>query len=150
MKKEPQTTKEKKQMKQTESSTSNENIMHFNLTDIIFDWDGLLHRLMGDEDIAKEIIDDFLKQIPVNLFAVKKALNEEDLLLVQREAHVIKGASGNVGALALQEIAEQIEIAGEEKDLVKAGSFVAELDTQLEFLKNKLASLRVERYVSLL
>lgn len=139
MKKEPQTTKEKKQMKQTESSTSNENIMHFNLTDIIFDWDGLLHRLMGDEDIAKEIIDDFLKQIPVNLFAVKKALNEEDLLLVQREAHVIKGASGNVGALALQEIAEQIEIAGEEKDLVKAGSFVAELDTQLEILKNKLA-----------
>ena len=113
--------------------------MHFNLTDIIFDWDGLLHRLMGDEDIAKEIIDDFLKQIPVNLFAVKKALNEEDLLLVQREAHVIKGASGNVGALALQEIAEQIEIAGEEKDLVKAGSFVAELDTQLEILKNKLA-----------
>ena len=139
MKKEPQTTKEKKQMKQTESSTSNENIMHFNLTDIIFDWDGLLHRLMGDEDIAKEIIDDFLKQIPVNLFAVKKALNEEDLLLVQREAHVIKGASGNVGALALQEIAEQIELAGEEKDIVKAGSFVAELDTQLEILKNKLA-----------
>jgi len=139
MKKEPQTTKEKKQMKQTESSTSNENIMHFNLTDIIFDWDGLLHRLMGDEDIAKEIIDDFLKQIPVNLFAVKKALNEKDFLLVQREAHVIKGASGNVGALALQEIAEQIEIAGEEKDLVKAGSFVAELDTQLEILKNKLA-----------
>jgi len=142
MKKEPETTKEKKQMKQTESSTSNENIMHFNLTDIIFDWDGLLHRLMGDEDIAKEIIDDFLKQIPVNLFAVKKALNEEDLLLVQREAHVIKGASGNVGALALQEIAEQIEIAGEEKDLVKAGSFVAELDTQLEILKNKLAQSR--------
>lgn len=139
MKKEPQTTKEKKQMKQTESSTSNENIMHFNLTDIIFDWDGLLHRLMGDEDIAKEIIDDFLKQIPVNLFAVKKALNEKDFLLVQREAHVIKGASGNVGALALQEIAEQIEIAGEAKDLVKAGSFVAELDTQLEILKNKLA-----------
>ena len=139
MKKEPETTKEKKQMKQTESSTSNENIMHFNLTDIIFDWDGLLHRLMGDEDIAKEIIDDFLKQIPVNLFAVKKALNEEDLLLVQREAHIIKGASGNAGALALQEIAEQIEIAGEEKDLVKAGSFVAELDTQLEILKNKLA-----------
>jgi len=139
MKKEPQTTKEKRQMKQTESSTSNENIMHFNLTDIIFDWDGLLHRLMGDEDIAKEIIDDFLKQIPVNLFAVKKALNEKDFLLVQREAHVIKGASGNVGALALQEIAEQIEIAGEAKDLVKAGSFVAELDTQLEILKNKLA-----------
>ena len=138
MKKEQQTKEKKKQMTQPESSTFNENTMSSGLTDSIFDWDGLLHRLMGDEDLAKEIIDDFLKQIPDNLIAVKKALNKKDLLLVQREAHIIKGASGNVGALALQEIAEQIEIAGEEKDLVKAGSFVAELDIQLEILKNKL------------
>jgi len=136
--KEQHANKEKKEMKQCESSTFDQTNMSSGLTDTIFDWDGLLHRLMGDEDLAKEIIDDFLKQIPDNLLAVKKALNNEDFSLVQREAHIIKGASGNVGALNLQDIAEQIEIAGEEKDLVKAGSFVAELDTQLEILKNKL------------
>ena len=130
--------KEKKQMKQRESLTFGEKLMSSGIKDSIFDWDVLLHRLMGDEDLAKEIIDDFLKQMPDNLLAVKKALNNEDLPLVQREAHIIKGASGNAGALTLQEIAEQIEIAGEEKDLVKAGSFVAELDTQLEILKIKL------------
>ena len=46
--------------------------MHVGLTDSIYNWGGRLHRLMGDEDLAKEIIDDFLKQIPDNLFAVKK------------------------------------------------------------------------------
>ena len=107
-------------------------------TDSIFDWDGLLNRLMGDEDLAREIIDDFLEQIPDNLFAVKEALKNKDLPLVQREAHIIKGASGNIGALTLQEIAEQIEIASEAKDHVRAGSFVAKLDTQLEILKKKL------------
>ena len=112
--------------------------MHPELTDSIFDWEGLLHRLMGDEDLAKEIVDDFLKQIPDNLFAVKQALNKKDLPLVQREAHIIKGASGNVGALTLQKIAEQIEIASETKDLVKVGTFVTKLDIQLEILKNKL------------
>lgn len=122
-----------------ESSSSKDKIKQFELTDSIFDWDGLLQRLMGDEDFAKEIIDDFLKQIPDNLFALKDALNKKDLRLVKREAHTIKGASGNVGALALQKIAEQIEISGEEKDLVKAGSFVKELDTQWKILKNKLA-----------
>jgi HPt (histidine-containing phosphotransfer) domain-containing protein len=142
MKKEQQAKKEDKQMIQREPSKFNKNTMSSGLTDSIFDWDGLLHRLMGDEDLAKEIIDDFLKQIPDNLFAVKKALNNKDLLLVQREAHIIKGASGNVGAVALREIAEQIEIAGEAKDLVTAGSFVAELDTQLKILKNKLAQLK--------
>jgi HPt (histidine-containing phosphotransfer) domain-containing protein len=136
--KEQHVKKEKKQMKQRESSTFDEKAMSSGVTDSIFDWDGLLHRLMGDEEFAIEIIDDFLKQMPDKLFAVKKALDNEDLPLVQREAHIIKGASGNVGALTLQEIAEQIEIAGEEKDLVKAGLFVAELDTQLEILKIKL------------
>jgi len=136
--KEQQDKKEKKQMKQTESSTFDESIMSSKLTDSIFDWDGLLHRLMGDEDLAKEIVDDYIKQIPFNFTAVKEALNKQDVLLVRREAHIIKGASGNVGALALQEIAEQIEIAGEEEDLVKAGFFVSKLDAQLEILKNTL------------
>ena len=126
-------------MKQTESSSSKDKIKQFELTDSIFDWDGLLQRLMGDEDFAKEIIDDFLKQIPDNLFALKNALNNKDLVLVKREAHIIKGASGNVGALVLQKIAEQVEIFGEEKDFVKIRSLVEELDTQLEVLKNILA-----------
>jgi len=126
-------------MKQTESSSSKDKFKQFELTDSIFDRDGLLDRLMGDEDLANEIIDDFLKQIPDNLFALKNALNKKDLLLVKREAHIIKGASGNVGALALQKIAEQVEIFGEEKNFVKIRWFVKELDTQLKVLKNKLA-----------
>jgi HPt (histidine-containing phosphotransfer) domain-containing protein len=126
-------------MKQTEPSSSKDKIKQFELTDSIFDRNGLLQRLMGDEDFVKEIIDDFLKQIPDNLFALKNALNKKDLPLVKREAHIIKGASGNVGALALQKIAEQIEISGEEKNFVKIRSFVEELDKQLKVLKNKLA-----------
>ena len=131
---------QRKHVKQSESSTSDENIMFSGLTDSVFDWDGLLHRLMGDEDFAREIIDDFLKQIPFNFNAVKEALNEQDVLRIKREAHMIKGASGNVGALALQKIAEQIEIAGEEKDLFKAGLFVSKLEEQYEILKKHIDS----------
>jgi HPt (histidine-containing phosphotransfer) domain-containing protein len=127
-------------MKQTNSSTFDEKIISSELKDSIFDWDGLLHRLMGDEDLAKEIIDDYLKQIPLNFNAVKEALNKQDVLLIKREAHMIKGASGNVGALALQKIAEQIEIASEEKDLIRAGYFVSKLDEQYEILKKHIDS----------
>ena len=143
MKKEQQANKGQREMKQTEFSISNEKKIHSGIADSIFDWDGLLYRLMGDEDLAKEIIDDFLKQIPDNLIAVKNALNKQDFLLVKREAHIIKGASGNVGALILQEIAEQIEIAGEEENLDKVRLFVEELDSQLEALKDKLLQLKV-------
>jgi two-component system sensor histidine kinase/response regulator len=127
-------------MKQTNSSTFDEKIISSELKNSIFDWDGLLHRLMGDEDLAKEIIDDYLKQIPLNFNAVKEALNKQDVLLIKREAHMIKGASGNVGALALQKIAEQIEIASEEKDLIRAEFFVSKLDEQYEILKKHIDS----------
>jgi two-component system sensor histidine kinase/response regulator len=127
-------------MKQANSSTFDKKIKSSELTDSIFDWDGLLHRLMGDEDLAKEIIDDFLKQIPLNFNAVKEALKKQDVQLIKKEAHLIKGSSGNVGALALQKIAEQIEIAGEEKDLVRAGLFVSKLDEQYEILKKHIDS----------
>lgn len=126
-------------MNQNEQSTSSKNTILSESKDSVFDWDGLLHRLMGDEDLAREIIDDFIEQIPDNIDAVKNALNNEDLPLLQREAHIIKGASGNVGALRMQGNAEQIENAAKDGDLVKAQSFVEQLDSQIEILKNEMA-----------
>jgi hypothetical protein len=42
--------------------------------------------------------------------------------------------------MALENIACQIELAGKAKDLIKAGSLIAELDSQFETLKKSLAS----------
>ena len=104
----------------------------------IFDKAGLLDRLMGDEELANEILGEFLEDAPRKFIALKEALDKGDTGLVQREAHTLKGASANIGAVALQEMACQIEIAGEARDLVKASSLAAQLDKQFEVLK-KLA-----------
>lgn len=104
----------------------------------VFDWDGLLYRLMGDEDLAKEIVDDFMKDIPNKLNALKEALNKRDALLIKKEAHMMKGASGNIGAVAMQEIAEQIEIAGKAEDLVKAELLTAKYEALLEIFKKNI------------
>jgi HPt (histidine-containing phosphotransfer) domain-containing protein len=104
----------------------------------VFDWDGLLYRLMGDEELAEEIVDDFLKQIPINLASLKQSLDKQDALLVKREAHIIKGSTGNIGAVVLHEIAEKIETAGGSEDLITAELFFTEFDAQLEVFKNEL------------
>ena len=101
----------------------------------VFDRVGLLDRLMGDEDLADEILGEFLKDASHRIAALKDALNKGDLPAVQRQAHTLKGASANVGALALQEIANQIEVAGEAGNMVKAISLVSMLDEQFEVLK---------------
>jgi len=101
----------------------------------IFNRDDFLNRLMGDEDLADEILDVFMDDAPRKITAIKKAINNGDTLSVQNEAHALKGASANIGALALQKIAYQIEIAGGEKDLDKSLSLIQKISDQFEELK---------------
>jgi two-component system, sensor histidine kinase and response regulator len=106
----------------------------------VFDKTGLIDRLLGDKDLAHEILDGFLADVPDTFNTLKEALDNGDTRLIQQKAHGLKGASGNVGAMALENIAYQIELAGKAKDLIKAGSLIAELDSQFETLKKSLAS----------
>ena len=101
----------------------------------VFDRAGLLDRLMGDEELVNEILGEFMEDVPRKLTALKEALDKDDAPSVQREAHTLKGASANIGAVALQKMANQIEVAGEARDLVKAGSLAPQLDRQFEVLK---------------
>ncbi len=101
----------------------------------VFDRAGLLDRLMGDEKLANEILGEFMEDVPRKFTALKEALDKSDAPSVQCEAHTLKGAAANVGALALQEVANQIEVAGEAGDMAKASSLTAQINKQFEVLK---------------
>jgi len=101
----------------------------------VFDRTSLLDRLMSDEELANEILSEFLEDVPRKFIALKEALDKGDAPSVQLQAHTIKGASANVGAVALQKVAYHIEVAGEAGDLAKAGSLVPQLHEQFEVLK---------------
>lgn len=116
----------------------NDQIKDIGATEDVFDRADLLNRLMGDEELADEIINDFILDVPNNISALKEALKKNDAYSLQQRAHTLKGASGNVSAVALQEIARRIELAGETEDFAKAGPLIAELDEQLEKLKKNL------------
>ena len=86
----------------------------------VFDQEALVERLMGDVELASEIISDFLEDAPRQIAALHDALEGADAPLVRRQAHTLKGASANIGAVALQQAAYEMEVAGEEGDLEKA------------------------------
>ena len=63
----------------------------------IFDKAGLMARLMDDKDLTKMVIEGFLKDIPLQITALKGYLDAGDTEAETKQAHIIKGASANVG-----------------------------------------------------
>ncbi|MBW2603703.1 MAG: response regulator [Deltaproteobacteria bacterium] len=114
-------------------------IVHESLPkDGIFDKNSFLDRLLGDEDLAKEIIKGFIEDSFLQIGTIKEALDNRDTNGIHRQAHSLKGAAANVSATALRELAFQIEIAGKTGDLIKATSLIPKLDEQFEVLKKSL------------
>ncbi|MEA1968294.1 MAG: response regulator [Thermodesulfobacteriota bacterium] len=101
----------------------------------VLDWAGFLDRVMGDEELAKDIFNEFLNEIPKRIEKIERDLDSGSLGDANREAHTLKGSSANVGAVALQDIAYQIEISTSDEDLTKAALLVPVLEEQFIILK---------------
>jgi len=67
-------------------------------------------RELGD-DVVGEIVGVYLHTTPDNLKALSAAVAADDPGTVRREAHSLKGASGNVGAVALSNACRDLEHA---------------------------------------
>ena len=105
----------------------------------VFDKADLLSRLMGDEALARELIEAFLDDTPHQLTELRKALENGDAPLARRQAHTIKGASANIGAIALREVAGSMEATAEADNMADTVSQMPRLARQFEVLKETLA-----------
>ena len=112
-----------------------ETIMKTKLEDTIFDKNSFLDRLMGDEELAKEVVRIFLDDVPLQIAALKESLDNEDPVSVQRQAHTLKGAAANMSVSVLREIAFQIETSAKNKDLDQARSLFKKLEQEFDVVK---------------
>ena len=99
---------------------------------VIFDRDGLLERLMGDESLAESILQDFLEDISRQIDGLRSCLEDGDTAGAAQQAHTIKGAAANVGGEVLSALAEAYEKKCKAGDLVWGKARLAELDARLQ------------------
>lgn len=104
----------------------------------VFDWAALLDRLLGDEELARGILTSFLEEMPRQVEALACAVREGDAEGLRRWAHTIKGSAGNVGAMALREVALDMEKAAKEGDLDTTTRLMPLLEACLERLREEL------------
>ena len=73
------------------------------------DLPSLLARVEGDRDLLQEMIHLFADDAPNLLHAMRNALQQGDMIKVERSAHSLKGAAGNLSASFVTTAALQLE-----------------------------------------
>jgi PAS domain S-box-containing protein len=104
----------------------------------VFDYATLLNRLMDDQDLVDTVIAAFLEDIPQQIEALKSALRIGDVKTSERQAHSIKGASANIGAEALRQVAYEMEKSARAGNLDGVQQQMESLITQFDHLKTAL------------
>lgn len=104
----------------------------------ILDRKVLLERLMGDEELAGEIVAAFIQDIPEKLRQARDTIGRGAAPELQEQAHTLKGTCGTVGAMAMQATAARLEDAARSANLEQAALIVNDMEKGLEDLKADL------------
>ncbi|MGO9013799.1 MAG: response regulator, partial [Dissulfurispiraceae bacterium] len=104
----------------------------------VFDYEGLMERIMDDKGLAGTIVTAFMKEIPWMVDDLRVQIARGDAGLAGRQAHKIKGAASNTGCMAMSAIAADMQKAGEQGEMETLIALMPELDSQLELLKAKV------------
>ncbi|MBZ5578960.1 MAG: response regulator [Acidobacteriia bacterium] len=98
----------------------------------------------GDDVLMQELIDLFLSSAPEMLGQMRHAAEDEDTAALRRAAHTLKGSSGQMGALRMQEICGIIEGLTSTGSLVGVDLLLTELSVGFERAVGELRLLRTE------
>lgn len=93
-----------------------------------FDAEILLEHLMGDEEIAREILQIYVESSADLLRRIDSACAKGDMEELALHAHSLKGASANVGAERLRTLSEKAEHTSRIDGLDTAKQIMTEIE----------------------
>ncbi|MBF0509839.1 MAG: response regulator, partial [Deltaproteobacteria bacterium] len=95
----------------------------------------LVDRFDGDEEFYAEILDVFLQDGAEEIAALEEAVAKSDAQQIRELGHKLKGASGNVAAMRLQDLAFKMEQAGKAGMIDNAVETFKKIKEEFEMLK---------------
>jgi two-component system, sensor histidine kinase and response regulator len=112
---------------------------------IVLDWTGLLERLLADEDVAADILQNIVDGLPRQLLELRVALEERSAPKVRTIIRALKARTANIGAFAMQksiDLIKQLTIGSKYPDALQ---LLPQLDQQLLLLKDEAEIIRKQR-----
>jgi len=99
------------------------------------DMDNAMLRFGNDREFFKEMVREFLNYMPDQIEDLEVAATSEDAPMVQKNAHSIKGAAGNLSAQGIFNMALQIESMGQGGDVSGVSSLIEDLKSEISSLE---------------
>ena len=93
---------------------------------------GALERLGDDEELLREIREIFSDDAPKQMEALKRAIDTNDVVLTERQAHSLKSAAANIGAELMRDKAFEIELAARDKNLNNLQMLYEKLEHEMQ------------------
>ncbi len=92
--------------------------------------DELVHSFAGDAAFARGLIDAFLADAPVQLAALRQALDSRDGVAFRRAAHTLKSNGASFGAFPLSAMCRQLEQMGQANALDGVSEALARIEAE--------------------
>jgi PAS domain S-box-containing protein len=106
------------------------------------DLEAALDRLGGDRVLYDELVEVFRKGCPSATAEMQKAIDARDFNALERCAHTLRGASSNLGAVAVAEEALELEKVARTEEIDNVADQFKILQKEIERMFSKLESLR--------
>ena len=100
----------------------------------------LLERVEGDRELLAEMIHLFEEDAPKLIAAMRLALERRDMAVLERSAHSLKGAAGNLSAGATRAAALRLENDARRNDAESAAASFADVERSVTLLLPGLAA----------
>lgn len=106
----------------------------------VFDRQTMLARLLDDRELAVAVAEGFLSDIPKQFDSLRTFLASGDATGIQRQAHTIKGAAGNVSGEVLRAVAAAMEQEAPGGNIAALGERMNELETAFVCLQQTMTT----------
>jgi CheY-like chemotaxis protein/HPt (histidine-containing phosphotransfer) domain-containing protein len=116
----------------------------FRPAQLVYDREGMLDRVLQDEELAQILVAVFLEDTPVQIDILRRCLAECDAGGTERQAHSLKTAAAYVGGVVLSTLACEMEKAASAGDLDSVAARLPDLELQFLMLKGAILKNRAE------
>jgi HPt (histidine-containing phosphotransfer) domain-containing protein len=104
----------------------------------IYNRDELLANFSGDEEILRDLIEEFVKKSNALILDIEMALKSQDGNLLKLHAHTLKGVVSNFYSEEIRLLAYDLEQFGAQNNFKNAESKLAQLKSKMQELIREL------------